>query len=157
MTFGAAVANEYAGLTIGRLAQRPAILRRHPHRGLALLGKLARVDAPDSLRVGQTLGGEFPVPLLQPGLIPLILADEALEIAHALRTVQLQGHRLNNPCRYSSHNSLGSVRRNVSPNNCVNSLSSRPTHSISSMLSLNSGGSLGSHDSLACFIRVLLG
>src|SRR6266581_6087872 len=94
MTFGTTVANEYAGLAIGRLAQSSAILRGYSHRGLALLGKLARVDAPDSLRVGQTLGGEFPVPLPQPGLIPLVIADEALEIAHALRTVQLQSHRL---------------------------------------------------------------
>src|SRR6266581_1240846 len=77
--------------------------------------------------------------------------------SRAIASTFLRSVLLNNPCRYSSHNSLGSVRRNVSPNNCVNSLSSRPTHSISSMLSLNSGGSLGSHDSLACFIRVLLG
>src|ERR1035437_9139397 len=67
--FGAGVANENARLAIGRLAQRPAIWRGHARRGCSLLGELARIQAPDPLRVAERFGAQLPVPLAQPRLV----------------------------------------------------------------------------------------
>src|SRR5437667_7558732 len=94
LTFGAGVANEDSRLAIGGLAQRPTILRGDSYRGCSFFGKLARVDAPDSLFVIQTFCGDFPVSFSHPRLIPLVVAHEPLEIAHPIWAVQSQGDRL---------------------------------------------------------------
>ena len=94
VALGAGAADEHPGLAVGRLAQGPAILRGHAHRVMAFLGELAGIKAPDALRIAQAGRGQFPVLLAHPGLVPFVIGEEALEIAHRRGPLHFQRHRL---------------------------------------------------------------
>ena len=65
----------------------------YAHRGGSFLGELTRVQAPDPVRVAEGFGTQLPVLLAQPRLVPVAVAQEALQVAHPFRAGQLQGDR----------------------------------------------------------------
>ena len=71
VAFGAGVTKEDARLAIGGFAQHPTILMGHAHRGRSFLGEFARVQALDPVWVVEDSGAQLPVPLAQPGLVPV--------------------------------------------------------------------------------------
>jgi hypothetical protein len=66
-------------LAVGLLAQGPAVLPRHPHALVPLLGEAGLVHHPDSLRVLQPGGHHFPQPVQHTLLVPGGLGQEALQ------------------------------------------------------------------------------
>src|ERR1019366_7327371 len=93
VAFGAGVAQEDAQLAMDPLAQRPALLPSHSDEGWSLFGERLGVDTPDSLRITQSLRGQLPVSLGQPRLIPPIVGQEPLEIAHLRGVLQPPAER----------------------------------------------------------------